>query len=42
MTGQDPDTIAADIEAQREQLAHTLDQIGAKLDVKERQGRELM
>lgn len=33
---QDPETIAADIEAQREQLAQTLDQIGAKLDVKQR------
>ena len=37
MTGQDPRTVEleADIEAQREQLAQTIDQIGHKLDVKE-------
>ncbi|PUA80455.1 DUF3618 domain-containing protein [Nocardioides currus] len=31
-----PEEIEADIEAQREQLAHTVDQLGAKLDVKSR------
>lgn len=32
--GQTPEEIQADIEAQREQLADTVDQLGAKLDVK--------
>lgn len=31
-----PDQIEADIEAQRDQLAHTVDQLAAKLDVKSR------
>ena len=31
-----PEQIEADIEAQREQLAHTVDQLSAKLDVKSR------
>ena len=31
-----PREIEADIEAQREQLAHTVDQLSAKLDVKSR------
>jgi len=31
-----PDQIAADIESQREQLAHTVDQLSARLDVKSR------
>ena len=31
-----PEQIAADIEAQRDELAHTVDQLSAKLDVKSR------
>ena len=34
--GKTPEQIQADIEAQREQLAETVDQLSAKLDVKSR------
>lgn len=36
MTHRKPEEIEADIEAQREQLAETVDQLTAKLDVKSR------
>ena len=36
MTHRRPEEIEADIEAQREQLAQTVDQLTAKLDVKSR------
>jgi hypothetical protein len=38
---QTPEQIEAEIEAQREHLAQTVDQLGAKLDVKSRASEKL-
>ena len=37
MTGRNPDVLEAEVEAQREQLARTVDALGTKLDEKKTQ-----
>ncbi|QZY30296.1 DUF3618 domain-containing protein [Nocardioides coralli] len=36
MPGKSPDELQAEIDAQREELAHTVDELAARLDVKSR------